>query len=682
MFKKKPQIKNLSPLRSSDRRKLADQIIQDYQIRLPQTPQEAIPENTTDSRMTESTLQPTETLSSLRGSLLPESSLSARFTTTTGPNSSPVSGTVYVGAHPGQPERILWLQFGQDKRLYPTVYTLWQNPAIIPLLHTQDFVVEKLKGGADMMVPGLVGGPPWPEKATTGSVVAIASANPAKDTVPVWIGRCEIDISALGDVKGSKGRAIKGLQWVGDELWSWSSIPGISGSSEPDKIEGWTGLNHITDGRLDSRIEEDTAQLHLDDDEQDDEVQEDGGVTLTTSRPDLSNGQMLSSEETKANEQGDVEPEREPKTTEVDAAFHSAFVYSLYNAKQRNQPPNYGFGFPIQPSYLISNMIQPFLQFQNQHFTIKKTSWKNTKKFIKYLDKQALVKSKDRNGGETVILDIDFDDVQVQNFTPYKLPKPKATASGGDGSSDTATGPGMDTSIGQTLNLITLFRPSGRLVPDLFPSKSSFYTPTHVSNFLKTYVSTNTELTTGTSHPRNVKINPFISNNVLGSNTTAADTKHLAAGEIPRDVLLKRIQEDHHLCTPYWTLSTDPDQKWDPDSANSQFPKPKPFPLPVVHLHVEKRTGSKLVTKITNLEAFLISPAVLAPELQRKCAGSASVGQAMGAKPGMMEILVQGDQRATVLQELERRGVRSSWVDVVDKTNKAKGAAGGGVTRR
>ena len=668
MFKKKPQIKNLSPLRSSDRRKLADQIIHDYHIPIPQPLAEA---------PTDAPVEPTNpdtdpsapTLATIRASLLPESSLSARFTTTTGPNASAVAGTVYVGVHPGQQERILWLHFEQDKRIYPTVYSLWQNPGLVPLLHTQDFVVEKLKGGADMMVPGLVGGPPWPDLAKKGSVVAIAGLG--KDTVPLWIGTCEVDISALGEVRGTKGRAVRGLQWVGDEVWSWSSVPGIGGNIEPAAIKGWHGLSYPRDAGGVTSIGEGIDDLGLHDEE--DDAEDDGGVAIGSEQQTGSNGHAAGPGE----EDDDEEPETEPTTAEVDSAFLGAFLYAAHSAKKQNQTPNRGFDFPIQPSYLISKMIQPHLKSQSPHYAIKKTSWKNTKKFIKHLDKQGLVKSKDRNGGETVILDIDFDDMQIQNFTPYKLPKPKpseATSATPSSSSSTST----DTSIGQTLNLITVLRPSPKLVPDLLPSKTHFYTTGQIQTYLKTYLTANVDLTASLTNPRNVKINPFIGNSILGTNTTATDTKHLAASEVPRDYLLKRVTEDTHLTTPYWTLSPSNSLKWDPEHPDPKMPKPKPYPLPTVQLTIEKRTGSKLVTRIVGLETFHITPALLAPELQRKCAGSASVGQAMGRKPGEMEVLVQGDQREIVTVELGKRGVRAAWVEVVDKTKKGKGGAGAG----
>ncbi|KIV86076.1 hypothetical protein PV11_01713 [Exophiala sideris] len=653
MFKKKPQIKNLSPLRSSDRRKLADQIIADYKVHVPTL--EEIDPAADAAEGQASTSNPTPALSSVRTSLVPETCLSARFTTHAGPSSTLVSGTVYVGAHPGQEERILWIQYGKDARLYPTVYTLWHNPGIVPLLHTPDFVVEKLRSGADLMTPGLVGGPPWPENAKEGSVIAVAGLK--KLSVPIWVGICKIDVSSLGRVQGSKGAAVEGVHWEGDEIWNWSQT-GSGGRPPPERIEDW-------ESAVES-VKEGVRKLNVEDNDEDD-AQEEGGVALEPSDDAVQHGAEANG--SNGVHEDAAEPEHEPSTMEVDEAFVKAFIYAIYNAKQDSDPPHYGMDFPLQPSFVVANMIQPHLRFQNQHYTIKKTSWKNTKKFIKHLDKTALLKSKDRNGGETVILDIDFDDEQVRTFTPYKLPKPKTTSTTANDSAQATHGSG-DPSLGQKLTLQTIYRASSKLVPDLIPSKTTFYTSSQISAFLKKYIENNPPLTTGTSSPRFVKLDPFIANNILSSNPSAGDTRTLAIGEIARDALFKRILEDSHLCLPHWLLLRN-GQTYDADNPDPSL-KPKSGPPPHVNIVLEKRTGTKVVTRISGLELFGINPHLLGPELQKKCAGSASVGQLVGGKPGMMEVLVQGDHSDVVEKEVGRRGVDKRWVIVDDKTKKKK----------
>jgi translation initiation factor 2D len=175
-----------------------------------------------------------------------------------------VSGTIYVGSHEGTggDQRVLWVKVGD--KMYPTVYTLWHNPRIVPLLYTPLVVVEKMQGGADLMTPGLQRGPPFPKKATKGAIVAVASLE--APTVPMAVGECTIDVSALGKVQGTKGIAVSTFHWAGDELWSWSST-GKAGSEPPDILEGWDD-----DSGEEASLAERTATVDLDDDE--------GGVAL------------------------------------------------------------------------------------------------------------------------------------------------------------------------------------------------------------------------------------------------------------------------------------------------------------------------------------------------------------------------------------------------------------------
>lgn len=609
MFKTKPQVKNLSPLRSSDRRKLADQIISEFGVRVDAGSAGLNGgEDVGGGARPPETQSNLRTLSSVRNLLLPENCSSARFTTRAG-----VSGTVYVGAHPGHEERILWLQYSansQIQRLYPTVYTLWKNPALVPLLHTPSKVVQKLKTGADLMTPGLWGGPPWPQSAKQNAIVAVASAE--RPSVPVWLGVCEIDVFALGNVQGLKGKAVDGVHWAGDEVWSWSSSSAVSGGrDEPEVLKGWV-----------HELADELGNLDIDDDE---DAQEDGGVSLEHTVDSSSRSGDVEKYEEEANHET-----HEPTTQEIDVAFQQAFLYSLYNAKKTGSPPNYSLDLPIQPSFLVANMIQPHLPFQNQHYTIKKTSWKNVKKFIKHLDKQKLVKSKDRNGGETVILDVDFDDRQITQFVPYRLPKPKGDDGGAGGST---TNGDADSGLSQNLTLQYLFRASSKLVPDLTPSKTDYYTKAQISDYIRTYIENNPNLNTGASSKRFIKLNPFIANNILSSQQTTSDTQILAKGEIARDALHKRVLDDDHLCMPFWVLLK-ADHKWDPEDRTLM--KPKAGSPPKVTITVEKRTGTKTVTRVAGMETFNVSPQTMAPELQKRCASSASIEQAVGGKPGMM----------------------------------------------
>ncbi|OKL64372.1 hypothetical protein UA08_00761 [Talaromyces atroroseus] len=647
MFKKKPTIKTLSPLRSSDRRKIADQIIKDYQIPIPP----ASPSEDKNNEDGNAAKETASNLTAIRNTLLPENSLSARFTTTSGPDLREVQGTVYAGSHPefGGEERILWFKIeqgpGADGRLYPTVYSLWHNPRILPLLHTPALVMGKLFGGADLMTPGLANGPPFPSKAVKGSAVAVASLD--SHTVPVFVGICEINVSELGEVQGTKGHAVRGLHWEGDELWSWSSSS-RPGQSAPEYLEGW---------------DEETRDVE-------DAVQE---LTLKEQEAEARREEARPDEE----EQEPLEPEAEPTVKEIDEAFVKAFVYSLYQLKKDNpSTPNHGLTLPVQPSAVISRLVTPYLPIYSTHqaqfYQIKKTSWKNVKKFIKYLDKEALVKSKDRNGQETIVIDVDFNDRRIEQFVPYRIPTRNIVENSGkpvSGKQKATTEEGVDPSVGQTLTVQVLYRPTQKLTPTLFPAlgasdPKNYYKYSDVSSRLDQYLTSQDPPLVSESNRRIIKLDPFLSNTIYSS-SSADDRAALARREVTRDGLLKRIVSDASLLASYHAILKQ-------GQTVVTDVKPKAGSPPKVLVTVERRGSNKTVTKVSGIEVFGIIPTFLAEELQKKCASSTSVSQATGAVKGIMEILVQGDQRKAVETALERRGVRSQWVDVVDKTKKKK----------
>lgn len=363
--------------------------------------------------------------------------------------------------------------------------------------------------------------------------------------------------------------------------------------------------------------------------------------------------------------------------TEIDEAFIKAFLYSLYQHKKDNpSSPNYGLSLPVQPSALISSLITPYLPIyspqQAQFYQIKKTSWKNVKKFIKHLDKQKLVKSKERNGQETVIVDVDFNDRRIEEFVPYKLPSKNAIENAGKpvaASKKPAVVSDGDPSVGQTLTVLNLYRPTSKLTPTLFPALSNsdpnnYYKYSDVSSQLDRYLTSQEPPIISQENRRIINLNPFLANTIFTS-SSPDDKATLARGAVTRDALLKRIVEDHTLLAPYHVILLKPNQ-------TLADVKPKPGPAPKVTVIVERRTGSKTVTRVSGLEVFGITPSLLAEELQKKCASSTSVAQASGAPKGVMEVLVQGDQRNAVETALSKRGVRSQWIDVVDKTKKKK----------
>ncbi|THZ23330.1 hypothetical protein D6C91_03706 [Aureobasidium pullulans] len=644
MFKKKPTVKPLAPLRSSDRRKTADSIIAEYGLQ---------PTAKDDTKVEDKAAATAET-TALRNALLPDGVQTARFTTTHGPDLKQVSGTVYVGSQPGDDARVLWFKI--EDRMYPTVYTLWKQPGIVPLLHTPGFVVQKLQGGADLMTPGLANGPPFNQKATKGAVVAIASLE--QPSVPVAVGACLIDISSLGAVQGSRGHAVQTMHWAGDEIWSYSNS-NKAGLNPPESIQGWLASKDDEE-----KLVEQAADLDIDDDDEDQ-----GGVNLDKSpadRPDPSEG---IGEDASADD-GLVEKVeiKDMTTKEIDDAFRKAFLYGVYHYKETNSnQPNFGLEYPLTQSFVMSNLVQPFLPAytpeQANSLQIKKSSYKNIKKFIKSLDKAKIVKTKERDQHETIILDVDFNDASIQNFTPYRLPK-KETAAGtalGRGNKATSELDTSDASIGQKLEKLQYYKLKERMLP-LFESAGatshSLFTAAELKPLITSYIES--ENLVNAKNKRLITLNPTLANAVFDG-STSLDKEVLAKGSVPRDALIDRVLQ---ASTPHYAIIRN----------NDPTTKPKSGAAPKIKITLETRSGNKTVTKISGVEVYFIPPQALADELRKMCAGSSSVEQLHGSSPKalVMEIMIQGPQKDAVLKALDKRGVRPAWVEFVDKTKGKK----------
>ena len=534
------------------------------------------------------------------------------------------------------------------------VYTLWRHPQLVPLLYTQEFVVQKLCTGSPLMTPGLARGPPFPSEATKGAVVAIASVE--RPSVPLVVGICETDVAALQKVQGTKGHAVRSEHWEGDELWAWSTS-GKSGSHAPQNIEGWEVADESPS------LEHATECLAVQD--QDDDA-DDGGVPLPLENLNKSKNEYVDGEDAEPFER--VEEEKELSTKDIDNAFWQAFLYGVHQARKKHKDDqHHGLNFPVPQSLVISNLVLPYLPIhtpaQATALSIKKTSWKNARKFIKALEKAKILKSKDRDGGECVVTDIDFEDPVIKNFVTYKLPeKDNPSAQSHDKDVD-PNAPQNDPSISQRLKQLTLYRPKEAISPiftQCSANPKALYLATELRAIMDTYFKL--ESLISPTNNRLITLNPLLSNSVFNPNNPI-DREVIAKGTVPRDALIDRIL---HLCAPHHAILQ--------NDASREEAKPRPGPAPKIQIVLETRSGNKTVTKVSGVETYYVNPHALAEELQKACASSTSVGQLVGSSPKqpVMEVLVQGPQREVVVKALERRGVKREWVEVVDKVKGKK----------
>jgi translation initiation factor 2D len=120
--------------------------------------------------------------------------------------------------------KIPWFFIIDDKieRLFPTVYLLWKCPDLLPIkFHTHKHVFSKLINGADLMLPGLI--------LPSGGVTLQTLRHIKRDDLcsiclddnryPIGIGQTTMDGEDMY-MSGMKGRGILTLHLYQDALWN------------------------------------------------------------------------------------------------------------------------------------------------------------------------------------------------------------------------------------------------------------------------------------------------------------------------------------------------------------------------------------------------------------------------------------------------------------------------------
>ncbi|KAG8954806.1 hypothetical protein FRC03_011362 [Tulasnella sp. 419] len=193
MFKKSITSKTSAPLRSSDRRKLRNQIVKDFDVSPPE-----------DGDL-----------------LVPEGIQSAKFTTHSGEE----QGVVYIDSLTNDP---LWFTIGKATTVYiPTVYTLWKRPLLFQI-STPAPALQKVMGGADLMIPGVTSlSHHSSSQLPSLALDTLVAVTEYRKNVPMAIGRLGLTSDELKEIiitgKDVKGKAVLVLHSYKDALWETGS---------------------------------------------------------------------------------------------------------------------------------------------------------------------------------------------------------------------------------------------------------------------------------------------------------------------------------------------------------------------------------------------------------------------------------------------------------------------------
>ncbi|KAJ1796975.1 hypothetical protein LPJ59_003421 [Coemansia sp. RSA 2399] len=513
--------------------------------------------------------------------------------------------------------------------LVPTVYTQWMFPAIIPILYTAPYVVEKLLNGADLMVPGLLVPESGLPELPKGTVVAVCCPG---NLAAQAIGVLTFDTKNVKSVVGSKGKAVLVTHTYKDYLWgsgSKTALPVIT----PDDI----GCSQAPD-EMQPNTEEDVVVNAVDNGAAPEKDPPDAPAETTSDSVLISPGEM-------------------------DELLFTTLKQAMATVLDQDSASSL---LPMVASTLYSTYMVPNAP-PEKDIDIKKSTFKKFAKFLKAADKRGLMKLKDIRG-EVYVKSLGWDQQEMVQYTPYSVPSARSGAKGSTGQAQdclaSAKGEQSETSqsggsANGVIGIVELLKPSRALAP-LFDdvgaqTETGFFTRKQARGVLEDYIKGRSLVDAKAS--QFVKLDHRLCDGLL----TKDEYSKLTV--IRRDQLHTRLQETMIL----YTQVSVPGKE-----AVLRIGKP-----PTVDIVCERKMGNKVVTRVIGLEAYGIDPAEIAKELRTACASSTAVDPVPGKK-NAHSVLVQGHQVPAVTKILDKRcKLPQQLLTVLDKTGKAKTASKG-----
>ncbi|XP_055437759.1 eukaryotic translation initiation factor 2D isoform X3 [Bubalus kerabau] len=281
--------------------------------------------------------------------------------------------TVYVSG--GNP-----ILFELEKNLYPTVYTLWSYPDLLPTFTTWPLVLEKLVGGADLMLPGLVVPPAGLPQVQKGDLCAVALVG---NRAPVAVGVAAMSTAEML-ASGLKGRGFCVLHSYQDHLWrsgDKSSPPSIAplALDPPDLSEGKGCV------KADTALQGDVRQLTLEE-----EVQrrcEEKSPSETTEDPSPGGLHADPTDSKTLQEQ-------------MDELLQRCFLHALKCYIRKAD-------LPLLTSTLLGSHMFSCCP-EGRQLDIKKSSYKKLSKFLQHMQQEQIIQVQELSKGVESIVAVDW----------------------------------------------------------------------------------------------------------------------------------------------------------------------------------------------------------------------------------------------------------------------------------
>ncbi|XP_032734387.1 eukaryotic translation initiation factor 2D isoform X3 [Lontra canadensis] len=493
--------------------------------------------------------------------------------------------TVYVcGGNP--------ILFELEKNLYPTVYTLWSYPDLLPMFTTWPLVLEKLVGGADLMLPGLVVPPPGLPQVQKGDLCAIALVG---NRAPVAVGVAAMSTAEML-TSGLKGRGFSVLHTYQDHLWrsgDKSSPPSLA----PPALDAPDVNEEKGSVQADPALQGDMRRLTLEgEDKENGEVQQ-----------QMCGEKSLSEATEDAGVRGPNPDPTDSKTLQeqMDELLQRCFLHALKCQVKKADLPL------LTSTFLGSHMFSCCPE--GRQLDIKKSSYKKLSKFLQHMQQEQMIQVEELSRGVESIVAVDWRHPRITSFV---IPEPSPTSQTiQEGSREQPYHPpDIKPLYCVPASMTLLFQESGH-------KKGSVLEGREVRTIIINYAKKNDLV--DADNKNLVKLDPILCDCILEKNEQHTVVK------LPWDSLLtrclERLQPAYQVTFP------------------GQEPIVKKGKICPIDITLAQRASNKKVTVVRNLEAYGLDPCSVAAVLQQRCQASTTVTPAPGAKDSL-QVQVQGNQ--------------------------------------
>ncbi|XP_067137065.1 eukaryotic translation initiation factor 2D [Centruroides vittatus] len=551
MFRKPFKVKSNSQIKGSERKKIRTQLVQQYPLFSSSNINELVPNKDEITHMK---------LLANNGHTI----------------------TVYcIGQNPSF--------FVDENVIYPTVYTLWKFPDLLPVLTTWPLVFDKLIRGADLMLPGLIIDQD-DENLDSLKIGDVCAVKLAGNKSAVAVGTLVVTGNEL-KLKGKKGKAMILVHIYKDLLYALgdcSELPLLE-----DKIYF---SNEMNDDEDNGNNEESSVSVIADNVERNLQVLDSNELALTEI------DDLNSLEKNTDNE--NIECKKELSVTEqMDTLLLKCFLTALKSMGKNLQ-------LPILTSTFYKSYILGCCPTDNQ-FDIKKTSYKKLSNFLQEMKMKNIINVEELSKGVESITEINLNHDLIKSFEldpDFMVNK----------TSDNET---KETKSYQMPEIRELYTVNAAVLPFftlMNYSKGTALTAVEIRKILTDYVKSNN--LQNPQNKREVILDPILSHVLLnkGEDITSVPWEDV------HSKCLNKMQQAHEIIFP------------------RQAPIFKKGKLNQIEINVEQRTGNKKVTLINYLDEFKIDAEKFAHEIQLGVAASTKVGESAGKKG--VQVLVQGNQ--------------------------------------